>query len=424
MKTIISYSVLVSLILLTSCSPASPTYQSPENTVTALPHKTQTTSPPMAFPPTVSSTGSTEQCMGSQQDLPKNIEGEVILGGQSYLYQPSLNLQDTPPFILAFSTSERLTLPQKNGDEVRDFSVSPDKKWLAYYAHQSGTVSKVYIVGNDGTLFNEYPADSWWGVLGWLDNNHLLISKLTNQNPYPSLIFNPFTGEIGKELLPNYPDIFSGNPVELSTWNRYQLSEAVYNSELSLVAYPTNSTIENPSRRIVVWDLKDNKVLNEISDTWATSRAPLWLSNNQYFIVNISVSQDINHPYKDELISMRSDGLIKQLTHLADLPYMNVAIQNYSESADGRYIAFWFAQIRSGPSRLAIYDTVTETTKVFCTIVGGYVPPVWSPSEYQFLVDGTFDKLDNYGTVFVDVKNELLAQLESGVIPIGWMVSP
>ena len=61
---------------------------------------------------------------------------------------------------------------------------------------------------------------------------------------------------------------------------------------------------------------------------------------------------------------------------------------------------------------------------MFCTIVGGYFPPVWSPSEHQLLVDGTFDSLDNYGTIFVDVESGLLAQVEKGAVPEGWLVKP
>jgi len=247
----------------------------------------------------------------------------------------------------------------------------------------------------------------------------LLISKFGGrQNPYSSLIFDPFTGKTEQELSPNYPNIFTGYSGELSPWDKYQLPETVYNPDLSMVVYP-----KNPNT-IIMLNIITKKEIAEITDRSASSHAPLWLSNRKEFIIDVTTKNTPDQWYQDELISVGIDGQIRQLTHLSDLHYVNVAIQNYSESNDGRYIAFWFAQINSGPSRLAIYDTLTENTKVFCTIVGGYVHPIWSPNSHQLLVDGTFDNLDNYGTIFVDIESGLLAQVEKGVIPEGWMIVP
>ena len=145
---------MITLVLSTSCSSATPENQSPLSTFPVVPDKTPTISalPPTAIP-TILPTDSTGQCLGFQQNLPLNLEGEIVLSGKNSLYQPTLKLHETPPYILVPATGDRLLLSQASGDDVKDFSVSPDKKWLTYYAQQSGRVGNVYIVGNDGSLF-------------------------------------------------------------------------------------------------------------------------------------------------------------------------------------------------------------------------------------------------------------------------------
>ncbi len=186
-----------------------------------------------------------------------------------------------------------------------------------------------------------------------------------------------------------------------------------------MVVYP-----KNPNT-IVLWDIRTNKEIAEITDVSASSQAPLWLTNGKEFIIDVTAKNSPDHWFRDELMSVGIDGQVRQLTHLVDL-YKDVAIQpEYSESNDGRYIAFWFINVGgSGPSRLAVYDGATESMKVFCMALGGYVTPVWSPTGHQLLVDGTFDSVDNYGTIFVDIETGSLAQVEKGVIPMAWMVAP
>ena len=347
------------------------------------------------------------------------MQGVIVLAGKNSIELPRFEFRDTPPFMLVLETGDKLFLFQDGEDnEIMDFAKSPDKRWLTYYVQHSGVTGSVYVVSNDGTLSRRYSVDDWWNILDWLDNNRLFVTKFSGQNPYSTLIFNPFTGNTEQELSPNYPNIFAGYSGELSTWGEYQLSETVYSTDLSMVVYP-----KSPNS-IVLWDVGTQKEIAEINDLSAASHAPIWLSNGKEFIVDITFANTPDRWYQDELVSVNPDGRIKQLTNLADLPYKNVSIQNFSKSADGRYIAFWFVQINSGPSRLALYDSLKEDTKVFCSLVGGYLPPVWSPYGYQLIVDGTFDKLENYGAIFIDVNTQTMAQIENGVVPFGWMISP
>lgn len=411
MKKITVFSMVIVFVLAASCYSATPETQIQVGTITLSPEKTPTPN----HEPT--STASAGECLGFRQNLPKNLDGEVVLGGKSSINQPGLELQGVETYLLSLRTGNKIILPEQNGNRLQDILVSPDKKWLVYATKQSGIEGYVYIMANDGTLFKKYPASDWWSILGWIDNNQLLISKLSDQNPYPTLVFNLFTGVIEQELMPTYPEIFKGYSGELYTWGRYYLSETVYKPDLTMLVYP-----KDPNT-IVLWDIKANKEIVELKDASTYSQAPLWLSNRKSFIVDITGKNTIDNWFQDELMMVGIDGQVQQLTNLVD-EYQDVAIQNYSESADGRYIAFWFAQVNSGTSKLGIYDMVTNDTRIVCEVVGGFVPPVWSPSKHQLLVDATFDSPDHYGVILIDVDSGILAEVENGVIPVGWMFAP
>ena len=374
--------------------------------------------------PTLAGTSPTaivSQCLGSKQDRPTNLSGEFVLSGNYIIYQPERELHQSPSYILMPATNQKIPLGSTNSGNLSNFIVSPNRKMLSYFTPTSNSGGKWNIVGNDGNFIKElpgkpYPEGNWQAVIEWIDDNHLLISKFSKNNPYPSIVFNPSTGKTEQVLQPDYPDIFLGPSGMLSTWRAYSLTETVYSPDLTMVVYP-----QNPSK-IILWDVKNKKLIAEITDPTSLTHAPLWLSGGKEFVIDVTSSNSQEHWYRDELVSVGVDGQVRQLTHLAD-QFTDVFIQQYSESADGRFIAIWFNQVGK-PSQLAIYDTVSKETKVYCINAGGYTAPVWSPSGHQLLVDGYFDSIDDYGTILVDVDRDLLAQVEKGVIPVGWMLSP
>lgn len=429
MKNNLEYTMLLTLFLWVGCS----TIPSAMNMPAKLAGETSTPKPlpelPTPTPTILKAPG--KQCLGSQQTFPSNIVGQFVLSGYYDLYKPGLELHKSSSYILIPASGNKLQLPQENGDELSSFVVSPDRKWLVYYAQQSGKSGQWFVIGNDGKLLKqypgkEYPQGDWQVVVGWIDDEHLLISKFAKENPYPSIVFDPFSGKNHDELLPNFPGIYSGRP--WMDWGRYASTETIYNSDLSLVIYPTSATTKNPISKIILWDIKAKKTLAEVRDPWASSSTPLWSPRGKDFIVDAPIAYELDHPNQDELMRVGVDGKVERLTHLLDL-YDEVQILNFSQSLDGRYIALWFYHGASSSNvkiyQLAIFDTKTEQTKIACvnTIARAF-PPVWSPSGYQLLAAGYLDNLDNYGTVFIDVENSVLAQVEKGVIPVGWMAEP
>jgi hypothetical protein len=181
--------------------------------------------------------------------------------------------------------------------------------------------------------------------------------------------------------------------------------------------------------QIVLWDINTRKIVTTINDPGASSSDPLWLSNGESFIIDVANHFDIKNPYYEEIMRVGINGEMRQLTNLVDV-YGTSDIRQLSESADGRYIAFWFRQVNPSDKnlsifRLAIYDTKTEKTKMFCVnTITRVFKPVWSPTGNELLVAGFLDTVNNYGTVFIDVEKGILALVEKEMIPVGWMLRP
>ena len=178
---------------------------------------------------------------------------------------------------------------------------------------------------------------------------------------------------------------------------------------------------------LTIWDLNAGKMLSAVD--FISRRAPLWLSNGKQFVVdgNISTSWQVT---KYDLFLVGVDGEVKRLTYLADW-YDFVQVGSYSESADGRYIAFWFTPSSGSVDityHLAVYDMFTGAMTGYCvqSVVDYNFPfaPIWAPDGHQLLAAGYLDTKDNYGTIFVDVDKGILSQVDKGVVPVGWMVSP
>lgn len=415
--------------------PGSPTVQSGDPVSTATP-----TSEPTAQP------GS--QCLGLQAELPSDIEGQFVLEGGYYLdIDPSgFQTHYTTPYLLDPKKGTKIELPTlATDDEIIAFSVSPDRKRLAYetrgidYNIDSGVAvskySRLVVVSNQGVEVKSYSKEEktdWANLIGWLDNTRLMIVKSPQRyGPHPLILLNVDNGE-EKELEWTYPDKFV-DTASVYWWGKYTLPLTVYNADLSLVAYPQGGSV-------VLWDLQSQQVIASVKVPWGRSHAPLWLPDDRQFIINMDLSDSFDSPPKEELASVSADsGEIKQLTHLLDA-YEYINIGQYSASTDGRYIAIWFQPTNSEywaapPARpleiadtiyhLAIYDTVAQQTQLYCvqTIAPTY-EPVWAPAENQLLVGGFLDNPNDYGTVFIDLDTGKLASVEKSRNPVGWMLEP
>jgi hypothetical protein len=197
MKKVPFYLILLSAVLWARCSPFMPSNQPLRNTPTEWSYENQTPSSTSTLVPTVMLTATLSptmasfayQCVGSQQSLPADIEGHYVLSGSYDLYLPARESHQSLSYILIPASRDKIQLPHDE-DGISGFVVSPNKKWLAYIQRMDAS-NRLIIVGGDGKVFKEYLGQHWWGLVGWLDDSHLLISKFAKENPFPTIVLNP-----------------------------------------------------------------------------------------------------------------------------------------------------------------------------------------------------------------------------------------
>jgi len=111
-------------------------------------------------------------------------------------------------------------------------------------------------------------------------------------------------------------------------------------------------------------------------------------------------------------------------------------IQSYSWSPDERYVAFWLNidvppdhRQKFGQQNLAVLDTHTLQVTNYC-LPGDFSTsrarlvsaPIWSPDGRQLLVENRYaEKVSR--VIWVDVTENVAAQIADNMEPIGWMMS-
>jgi Tol biopolymer transport system component len=310
--------------------------------------------------------------------------------------------------MLDMTTGISLEIPLLPDHTPGGFSVSPDGNWMLYTGFNE-ELEEFYLVFQsvDGKVVNSYPWSDFSGTtpLYWLDNEWLVMWK-PNQGPeLDSLVFlNIFTGE-NKELLPDYPDIFSDDYG--SQWP----TNTVYDPSLTRVIYFQDTIL-------VYWDMLTNQSIIEIPNHSRVRDRPKWSPNGKQFVYLEAIYKRGKY-VKGELVLVSWEGEKSPLTHLGDF-YDEWKIYRYTWSPDGKYIAFWLNY------RLAVLDVVNQKVTDYCIVTTNRdVPylPLWSPDSRHLAIAVLEDNRDSR-TILVDIMNGYAAQITENWVPEGWMVSP
>ncbi len=220
-----------------------------------------------------------EQCLKILPDLPAGVDinGNLILSELN-------SYHNTYVFHL---DGAKVFLP-RNIDEALNFlAVSPDRRWIAYYAENlvNESASRLVVVNTNGEQVLSKPVSKrkWWAIDSWLDNEHLLIDKYQSlpgvslATPLPVIVFNPFTGE-EYELTPAFPDMVSLYPT--FNWQEYGFSGAGYAPSLTLVAYARKDG------KIVLWNTKTKHKITDFQSAASFGNGPVWFSDGSKFVIN------------------------------------------------------------------------------------------------------------------------------------------
>lgn len=424
--------------LLTSCTGLSTPVE------TRLPSLTKTSPLPSATLPVTASSPETKwgvQCIKSAASFPSDFisQGAVVLNqremqGISHTFQMDMK-------------TGVMSLLAQEDEYLVGIAVSPDRKWLAYGREpinndkSSGLIyyqNRYGVMALDGSHKKEFTRkQDWHSLSNWLDQERLIFggswSENTEDRTRPLIILNPFTGQEQK-LLPNFPNIYSGDYLfPVPEWENY-IGDTTYDASLTRAVY---ARIEGKDiTGYVLWDLQVNKTLAFLPSPYL-NQTPKWsLDNSQVLIVAYLAPRDAPEA-KPELFSISRDGVTEQLTNFSS-SHKAFDIASYSWSPNERYVAFWYDTREPFDERLAILDMTTGEVTDDCiqgdlggspttmfdllpsTLVTTIPPPIWSPDGQQLIVENRYAE-NASRLILIDIKKGIAAQIAENMMPVGWM---
>ncbi len=409
-------------ILLTNCIPVSDeiptsspladhptTINSPisQGAPTAMPTSLELTTPAAISSP-ISSNPLVYHCLDIAPNLPSDArpKGMLVFSGKH-------------SFLLDLQTNAIRDLNYDQGN----FSVSPNGEWLAsYFVDHSTepTATWLLIEKANGEQQNRILWEKNWYLLGgWLDNEHIWISRI--DDPL-IVVVNPFTGQQW-EPPADFPGIQT--MAQLGAHFVFGASSIVYSSSLNQAVYPR---LESDGYvYYVLWDQQARRILAKIRGFGKPgSPEAIWSPDEKQVFISVFSHWDNKLGDEvDELFSLGVNGRVTQLTNFGS-SFSNAEITGASLSPDGRKISFW---LRSRPSsfdepQLTILDIDTHMVTNYCipgSSQGLGSSPVWSPDSHYLAVESTY-KPNASQVILVDTIQNWAAQISENVTPVGWMI--
>lgn len=349
------------------------------------------------------------QCLEINSNLPKigMYAGTIVLAGYS----------ETPTYLLDLSTMDMKTLLGEKDEKSIFWTVSPDRKWLAYYLLSSEELIVENIGGKEQPITHHWE-QHWVAILQWLDNQNLLISL---GGAYS--VFNPFTGE-RRGLVNDFQYYAVPYGVGANWWG------VVYNPSLTRAVYPSDPAFVNANGefgKIVLWNMQTNKFvtsLSSFSNPWGWE--PVWSPNGKELIIALGQEGPPGSSVYNELYKVSLDGQQTKLTYINAIHSKWSMISHYSWSPDARQIAFWL-DINLG-TQLAILNLDTMLVTNYCIDLANVEePPIWSPDGRQLVIPTYNYSKDTvtFDIVLIDLEENVAFMLTQGNFrPVGWMVNP
>lgn len=357
------------------------------------------------------------------------LQGRIVFSGNGWV---------SPSYLLDLKTGGKIILNTHADDVIRNMVVSPEGNWMAYRLDQfHPVVSKLIVADSNGRPNQIIPWDwAWTQLSGWLDSEHLWISRSRNPKPYVAsdvlVVLNPFTRE-QKELAADLPGFSTGILDPGLGWARFNWSLLIYDPMLSKVLYPVNGY------NLALWDVQHHQALAIVTGTASINVTPYWSPDGQQVLISGPATL-LSSPTRNgtqgaamELFTISRDGKIDRLTRLADV-YTNADFGNYTWSPDGRYVALplhvepnvypdlYAVTQQQTTNRLAVLDMATRTLTDYCVPDTTLEHPVWSPDGHQLVIEDPRTTTEN-NVFVVDLINNTAFSFAENATPIGWLTS-
>jgi len=422
--------LLIFATLLTSCSSANPAPTLASNAITI---------PAVTNSPTPSEARLKSQCLTLAPTLSSEIasSGVIVLNSTGNVdeghYKPGTHL-------LNLATGKTTTVEYEGG-----IVISSDRTLMADDSitlnQQQDRVLKHELIMADATgrRLKVLPwKDEWQQMLGWLDNQHLLLSLQEHRaagKPYTLLIFNPFDNQ-QQRLRPDFSKFLDiPGLTQLPYWDgQYGV---VYDPTLRWAIYPRFIGDDQKMYTYALWDVSKQKLIASLEEIFSADTGfndifpiPHWSPDGSQFVFSglvdiLNKDGKLDHVERD-LYQVSHDGQVKQLTHL--YPYGGM-LDAINWSPNGRYLAgFLVLKDTSGHKpMITSIDTLTLDVMNYCIPVFGSMQtapqlsaPIWSPDGKQFLVSDQ-GEAGHWRVILVDIEKNTATQIATDMEAVGWM---
>ena len=428
-------SVFVLIVLLGCSTQVSPVpLPSLTSTQTVKPVPTSTKVPTTTITPVPMETRTATPSLTSTVPKPEPFVNNCIKlsdGLPPPVYRPNdillLREDEAPyrPYLLNLAGGVKTSLTGPSGEDILRIFVSPDRQWLAYDTH-----SYIVLANTKGKTLKQISREKDWTFFwGWLDNDHLMVTRKADREaitPATLVVISLSSGQSQELVQLEYPDF------DQSDFLPWQFNRVIYDPTLTLAIYPSHA---GKPGSVTLLDISNNKILAVLPANVVFTQPPKWSPDQGAFVIAGTTTQtklkNGSPWYNQELFLVDRNGNITQLTHFTE-KYSFVKIGNARWSPDGRKIAFWFTIQEDTDEQIAVLDLNTHQIINYCVTgreshLGGSSEIVWSPDS-QIIIFNHYESNDTPAEVmWIDVENEwgkYGAVMGAGFTVSGWLVSP
>jgi len=314
-------------------------------------------------------------------------------------------------------TWQKLDIVDDGQKSFNPYSSSPNKKNMLASISMNDEESYYVLKTPNKVSKIDVPIPENWIFSWWSDNEHMVFYTFEPDEYLNS--WNPFTGEV-KRIQLDLP-----NAIDEYLAPGLNIVHAYIDSTLERVFYGSKDG------RLILWNLETKKEIASLpkpvqaEGSSAEAFFPYdgrWLPEEKKLITQRPIWFGDMKPPANELYVFDMDGNISQLTDL-NQKYLFANAEDPIWSPDGRQVGFWL-KIGDGnsnpldlPQWLAVFDTNTKETKVYCLANG--IPKqhawsiIWSPNGQQLIVNIDFDLPNgNYSPILVDLIHQTQSVLD------------
>lgn len=371
-------------------------------------------------------------------DCPSFVEGlPKLTGNAPKLILSGLGLSSGPGYLeLDVAHGDLVRINEDNGIPSQGHT-SPNNRLLAYALTDYGAAGPKGIRVRDADMGLVASMDwesEWQLIAGWLDNEHLLISRYSETNPdgYAELESVSLQSGERTKLPAGFPDLFSREPDPL--WGWFNLNKVIYDPEVRWAIYP--NVTNDGEDQIVLRDLTLQARILTVTGTASIRTTPKWSAVRKTVVVSGSQSMlsemRASEGNQLDLYELGPDDGVRSITGaLRGWPALEIG--EYSWDHSGQRIAVASRRVggagaigawRGVVDTLGILDLQRNQFRDLCVPIDNKSEPLWMPGD-RYLVAWIVDpnSAEHALVYFIDVEMNIAYLVVRDYSPIGWMVS-